>query len=288
MRWRGFAIILFLFVVAVGRTAGAETFRLGILHGNPEIFDYEISVMRLALKYAPGEHELEIVPMPNLTQKRVFMLMEQGQSAIDVFFSGYAKWREDYFLQVDIPITRGLLGYRVFVIRREDRERLAGIRSLDDFRRSVTIGSGIGWLDTDIFRAAGFTVATGQYESLWKMLGRRRFDAFNRGIQEVFVEMKQRGGQYPNLMVDDNLMAVYRFDHFFYVKKEDQRRHDLIEQGLKTAYENGAFMKNFYNHPMIKAALGKGHPQTRRSFHLPNPFLSEQVKAIPEKYWQQF
>lgn len=268
--------------------AQADEFRLGVLHGNLAVFDYEISVLRLALEHAPGDHTVTVVPLPGMTQKRILATMNRRDRPIDVFVTGYTQERERDFQQVDIPITRGLLGHRIFVIRRADLERVAAVRSLNDLRERMVIGSGIDWLDTAVFEHAGFKVQTGLYENLWKMLAYGRYDAFNRGIHEAYVEIDQRREKFPALVIDDNLMVVYPFDYFFYLPKSDQRRHDIVKAGLEAAYEIGAFMAHFTSHPMIRKVIADARPTKRLTFRLDNPLLSERVRAIPEKYWHQF
>lgn len=291
MRYLNDAVIYLFIVIWLLGIAGsvhAREVRVGLLHGNEDVFAYELSVIQLALDYAPSDHEMILVPLPDTTQDRVFSLLEQGIGSFNIFFSGYSRDREERFLQVDIPLTRGLLGHRIFIIREEQEEKYKNVNSLSGLKDIMTVGSGIGWPDSAIFQSNKFAVVTAKYESLWTMLAKGRFDGFNRGIHEAYVEIKQRKGQYPNLVVEDNIMVVYPFDYFIYLNKNDTDLQQIIYSGLQTAYETGAFLKNFNNHPTIQKVLIDANPASRQRFDIPNPQISDRIKAISKEYWHRF
>ena len=187
-----------------------------MLHDNLEVYSYEISVLKLAISKFPEKHTLSIIPQPDINQERILANLRESNDEFNIFFTGFSATRESQFLQVDFPISRGLLGHRIFIIRKNEQSLFQDFSSLNELKEKLIIGSGVGWPDTDIFIAAGFKVQTAAYENLWKMLSLGRFTAFNRGIHEAYVEIKQRKPAYGNLMVDTNVMIVYPFDYFFY------------------------------------------------------------------------
>lgn len=284
----GFLCAFFLYLMSFPGPSRADTVRLALLHGDAEVFDYEISVLQLALDHAPGELELELVPFVDTPQERVFRLLETGSDEFDIFFSGFSTDREMRFLQIDIPISRGLLGHRLLVMQEGGTDEAPLPCDLDLLRDAVSIGSGLGWPDTTILTAAGFRVIQSDYQGLWRMLERGRYDAFNRGMHEAFIEVKQQARQGRTFRVEPDLVLVYRFDYFFYVGKGNTDLHRLIEDGLKAAYASGAFMANFANHPAIRTAIDQADPGGRCRIDLQNPLLSERAARIPDQYWQRF
>jgi hypothetical protein len=67
-------------------------------------------------------------------------------------------------------VDRGLLGYRLLLIRADDQARFAKVRTLDDLRH-LRAGLGKGWADVNIFEASGVEVVEGSnYEGLFGML----------------------------------------------------------------------------------------------------------------------
>lgn len=285
MRSLCMSFLLFVILTFVAPKANAEDFKLAILHGDPEVFSYEISVVDMALAHADGDHRLQLIYLPNTNQVRILKMLAQG-NLINIFFTGYDRERENRFLQVNIPLTRGLLGHRVF-IKKKSTDVSDQVTSIEDIQK-LRVGSGIGWPDTDIFKAAGFKVVASTYENLWPMLDKERYELFNRGLQEAFVEVEQQALKGYEFEVDPNLMVSYPYDYFLYVNKKSTHLHAILEQGLKRAYETGAFMENFNNHPAIQQAIKEGRPTERTHFRIANPHLSERARAIPAHYWHQF
>ncbi|MBO6826246.1 MAG: hypothetical protein JJ879_08595 [Sneathiella sp.] len=280
---KGFLSFVILMFFALLPTRGtAETFKLGILHGNLDIFEYEISVVRLALEQAEGDHELIVIPLPNVTQERILKLLEYGHQ-VNVFFTGYSLERENTFLQVDVPLTRGLLGHRVFV-RKAQSPPLSNIQTINQLRQYI-IGSGLGWPDTDIFEAAGFEVAKATYANLWPMLDKGRYDLFNRGINEASTEIKQQREKGYQFTVDENVLVAYPFDYFLYLNKKSTRLHQILTEGLQKAHANGTFKKNFFSHPVIRTALKQFPINQMQLFQLDNPYVSDRIRNIPYSYW---
>lgn len=288
-------LLLIILASLAACSAHSYEFKLALLHGNSEVFDYEISVLRLALRNATGKHSLKIVAASDINQARLLKNLTREESDYNVFFSGFSKQRERDLLQVDFPITRGLLGYRVFAIREDNLGLFANITKLAQFKQQVTIGSGIGWPDTAIFQHHGFDVIQTQYDGLWEMLKANRITAFNRGINEAFIEIDQQNQQddaaslieAPTLVVEPSLLVVYPFDYFFYVSPLHPELHQTIQEGLNKALANGDFKRNFYNHPRIKQALAQLALKNRNVFMLNNPLLSERIQALPQDYWHQ-
>ena len=99
---------------------------------------------------------------------------------------------EERLIPVRIPVDKDLGGYCVLLVRREDRHRFEGVRSVSDLRR-FKIGLGYGWIDVDILRANGFEVVTGSsYEGLFEMLVHRRFDGFRAAQLHGHVQVGPR------------------------------------------------------------------------------------------------
>ena len=286
--WR-ILFVSFLMLASIAmmtKTTRAETFRLAILHGDVDIFDYEIGVIRMALEYADGDHDLELVLLPRTPQERLLLLMEEG-GEINVFFTGHSRERERKFLQVDFPLTRGLLGNRIFITRPDVLPELRQVQTLNDLR-AFTVGSGTDWPDTSIFKANGFNVVPSTYANLWGMLEKDRFDIFNRGIHEAFIEIAQQRANGRDLVIDQSVQVVYPFDYFLYLNRNDTKRHSILTQGLLRAHENGAFDAYFFDHPMIRRVLRDSQTTKRKRFFIENPSMPERLVNLPSEYWLVF
>ena len=261
---------------------GAEEFRIALYD---EDDSYMVGVLRLALKAQGGDHSvIEILhPVP---QSRAMRELADGRADFNIFYTGYSVEREQTLTQVNIPLSRGLLGYRFLAILAANQEVLKAVHSFDDLARTVTFGSNASWPDTPIMRGAGLEVVTAPTDTLWPMLKRRRFLAFPRGMSEIAPELTRENAdlQAP-LIADPWVMLAYRYDTFFYVAHRDSQLAEIIEDGLKRAYDDGSFMDHFQHHPVIRASLDEFAAHPRRIFWLKSPNMSEATKAIPDKYW---
>jgi hypothetical protein len=278
-----------LLILIMSSLVHSYDFKLALLKGNHLVFDYEISVLKLALKNAPGEHTLTIIQVNESNQSRILHSLKNNQNEFNIFFTGFSQQREYELLQVDFPITRGLLGYRIFAIQKNNQELLAGITNLEQLKDQIIIGSGIGWPDTEIFRHNGFRITETGYDGLWKMLKAKRITAFNRGINEAYIEIEQQNSKdsKANLIVDTSLMVTYPFDYFFYLSPANPHLHKTIQEGLHVSFKNGDFIRNFNQHPKIQYALKQVQMNKRIVFPLHNPLLSQRIQNLPTDYWYQ-
>lgn len=280
------ALGLFVIGIAISKPSQAETFRIALV-GDPKSgpFSYQYKLLELALDHAGGDHQVEYIAFDGATAKRIMQQMEDGQ--IDVMFAGYRPEFEQDFSQVYVPLTRGILGHRVFVTRPDMAQALNEVETLDDLKGHC-IGSGADWLDTRILETNGFCVEKATYENLWRMLDHGRFDLLNRGAHEVHAEIGLALDAGMDLVVDQNILLIYPLDFFFYVRADDRARHAIITEGLQAAYENGAFMRNFYSDPGIARSLRLIRDSKRKVFRIPNPYMSSQTHAVANSYWEGY
>jgi len=248
-------------------------------------------ILMAALEAAGGQHTLSRYKMAeNIPQTRTVRAMLDDSSPYNVIFTGHNKERENALIQIDVPLTRGLFGYRVFVIHPQDAPMFNGINSLQGLATRITVGSGSSWPDTTILRKAGFTVSTSNTGTLWDMLARGRFTAFPRSVFEVTGELgaRKNTAQDQPLMIEETVMLHYPFDVFFYVAPNDTTRAEIIKQGLDRIYANGTFMRIFNSNLEIKTAMDRASIQKRKIITLENPLNSERINSIPARFWHTF
>lgn len=260
----------------------ATEFKLAIEHGDKDLFSYAISLLNLALSSNP-EHSVSIIDKPNLTQGRLFDILVSEQAEFNMIISGSTPEYIEKAHIIKVPISRGLLGNRLFVISKINYALFDDIKSLNQLREKVTIGSGYHWVDTMIFRHNGFEVEVAEFEQLYKMLQKNRFEGFNRGMFEAYSEMEMYKNIYPELIVYPNLMVRYKFDYYYFTNTLELR--DELQRALESIYESGEFMTHFYNHPHIKKSLDNVITSKLRIFELENPFEHKSLLSIPENYW---
>ena len=194
----------------------------------------------------------------------------------------------DILLPVRIPFLRGLLGYRLLVVRRRDLDRFAKINSLADLRR-VSIGSVAHWLDTAILQDAGLSVVTGSsFDGLFKMMKANRFQALSRGAHQIEGEVANLAADPDNdLVVEPHLLLHYNLPVYFWFSrdKEGQRRAARVRDGLRSMEADGSL------DGMFEANFGKviaKYDLTHRTIiEIPNRFLSPDDPADDHFPWRR-
>jgi hypothetical protein len=87
-------------------------------------------------------------------------------------------------------IDKGLLGYRMFLVRDADLPRFA-VRTLDDLRK-LRVGQGKDWIDVPILRKAGFPVVEGTSYPACSPCWMPDASISSRAIDEAQREFKER------------------------------------------------------------------------------------------------
>ncbi|MBX2830125.1 MAG: hypothetical protein KTR23_02930 [Rhodospirillales bacterium] len=278
-----FGLGMMVLVLTLGlKPVMAETFKLALPPGVKGLFSYEFEVLEMALEHADGDHSFEFTEIPGLTQFRVFKLLDDGEVSVTV--NSYSKEREERFLQVNYPLTRGLLGHRVFLVNPDQAKVLAKVTSLAELKR-FCIGFSNDWPDAKVFEDNGFCVVRAPRKQLFAMLEGNRFDLLASTVKQGKSELKLSKKNGFNFVLDTSVTVVYPYDFFFYVRKDDMVRHRILEQGLARAYVSGAFMEHFNSDPGIVAALEEARLSERKVFNIENDELGPENLNIAPLLW---
>lgn len=190
---------------------------------------------------------------------------------------------EEQLLPIRIPIRKGIQGYRLFLINKQDQEALAKVETLEDLLKFPT-GSGSQWSIRPLLEKAGFNVVTAEdYETLFEMLRFGRFVTFGRGINEIYSEQALFGSRNENLVVEQTLCLYVPLPTYFFVSPTHPDLARALETGLKRMIADGSFdelFMQFYGDDIDRAELGK-----RKILKIPNPGLSEQTPLDTPSYW---
>lgn len=247
------------------------------------IYEYRWKLLELALSHTRSAGEtLRLIPYgEDVTQNRGVQLLESGM--IDVIALGTNAEREVRMLPVRIDILRGIVGFRVLVIRAADQARIARI-SGENLHKKLTFGLNSQWADLPIMRTNGFSVETStSYENLFTMLAASRFDAFPRGLNEAARELAERKHTYPQLAVEQTKALFFPFPVYFWVCKDNKALADRIERGLKLSLEDGSFRKLFEIWHASEIASLAGQP--RDVVRLANPVLPPGTPDTDTSWW---
>lgn len=284
-------LLIALFALIVWRLApAAETMRF--IHAPPEIrgdqrHTYYWELLAAALesnKSQFGPYTVEAYETP-MNFARATSEVEAGEKGrVNIVARATNLELESRLRPIPLPLDRGLLGYRLFLIMPEMQERLDKVNSLDDLRQ-FSIGQATPWTDVKILEANQFKlVLANDYDGLFKMLGARRFDLFSRGLNEIYGEWTAQKDSVPGLTIERGLILHYQMPRYFFVSRNEQgaRMAARIEDGMRRLAKSGEFERRYQAYK--KLVLADINLSGRRILRLGNPQLSP-LAPTQDKFW---
>lgn len=241
---------------------------------------YAIAMLKLANQHLNHKYTFNIVS-DGVTKTRI--MEEVANRTYDIFWASTNNDLENRFDPIRIPLFKGLLGHRIFIIRQGDQARFDNIKTLADLQQ-IKLGSGTTWADTKILQANGLQVITAnKYPNMFYMLDGARFDAFPRAVFEPYKEIA--ANPTLPLTVEKNLMLVYRMPYYLFVRKGNSQLAKDLETGLERAIADGSFEQLFLNDPSVRDVIEKVHMNQRRIIYLDNPTASPLTPVNRAELW---
>lgn len=240
-------------------------------------YPYGIALLKLAFAKAHVCHRIVMsVPMK---QERAVLELQRGTGKVDIMITMTSHEREAALRAVPVPLTKGLLGWRIALLNASKAQQFAGVRTVGDLWRFVA-GQGRDWPDADVLEANGLAVYRAPYyPGLFGMLEAGRIDYFPRGIQQIFDEQ----ASHPRLAIDPYVVLRYRTDAFFFVNKKNTHLAEEVRRGLEAAIADGSFDRVFYAY--FARQIDAAHLERRRVLKLDGaPPLVAALRDRPA-YW---
>lgn len=240
--------------------------------------EYGHALLKLALEKAGNKYRVELSPT-SMQQNRALVELQSGAGRIDVVSTMTSVERENLLLPIRIPMSRGLIGWRLGLVKAERKNLLASVRSVEDLRR-YTSGQGHDWPDLAILRHNGIVVyPVTVYSSLFGMLRAERFDWAPRSVHEIWSEVRH----HPDLAVDPNILLIYPTADYYFVNKQNTELAENLRLGLETALADGSFGQLFALH--FGPAIRRAQLDKRVLIELNNPLLPPQTPLARKELW---
>lgn len=247
---------------------------------------YTIELLTLALqKTQPSygnfriEHSYRHMP-----RNRVLRQLLEGKNINAFVAVTRAEWEQE-LIPIRIPLLKGLLSYRLLLIREEDQYKFNKKADAGELKK-LQAGLRQQWTTTLSMQAANYPVVTGSsYVGLFGMLSRGRFDYFPRGINEVFDELETYKAIYPNIKIDSDLAIFLASPSYFFISPEYPRLAARISKGFEMMISDGSFDQIFYRYhsEQIKKAKLKG----RKIIKIENKLLPLKTPLSNQALWYQ-
>lgn len=288
-RFAGISSLLLLFCLPLAPCA-SEITQIRIAQPrstNDTSHFYFTELLQKALRKAANGREVpQLVPTIPLATERMVRELRAGRT-IDIFWLGGGNERARNLLVVPIPLERGLVGYRQFIIRKERVAEFDAIKTVADLAR-LKACQGAQWVDTDILRAAHLNLVTSvNYESLFKQLSAGRCDYFPRGFHEAKIEVAKRAALYPELIVYEPLVLHYPFAAYFFVHKDNKVLAQWLQDGLEKMIDDGELLAHMQQHEHTSRAFPLRASEAKRILVIPNHYLPDFSNEENTRYWFQ-
>jgi len=276
------SLIALIFASLCFMPAQAQSIRILYEDGADSIGTYCMGAIQLALEHI--DHNYTIEPVTgDRSPARVIEDVRSGD--LDLLWGSADRQIESTLLPVRIPLYKGLLGHRIFLIHEDNQAKFNNIRTLADIKRAgISFGQGATWADTLVLEHNGLDVVrVNKYPSLFYMVDGGRYDAFPRGLQEPWGEVES--WSELDLAVEQQLMLVYRMPFYLFVSPENPQLAADLEEGFNRAIANGSFDEYFLNDPTVQDAIGKANIQNRIAIELDNPTLPPLTPVDRPELW---
>jgi hypothetical protein len=266
--------------VALASSAWAERKVLRISYEDSPTAEYVVALLRMALPFSNVDYQLDLQRI-SFTVPRLIEEIKGGN--FDLMWTATNNELEEQLLPIRVPLYKGLLGHRVFIIHPSLQSRFDQVDNLLDLQR-FSLGQGRGWSDVEILEANDLkvTVAT-KYGGLFHMVEGGRFDAFPRGVQEPWQELQLR--PELQLTVEEKLLLVYKMPYYLFTGRDNRALAIDLEATLIRAIEAGAFDEFFFSYPQIKDVISKANLAERKVFPLVNPQLPPKTPVDNPILW---
>ncbi len=242
---------------------------------NPHGFDaYILTLLRLALENSGHPFELNAVKRPGFGETRSENFLQMRE--YNLHWLNTNPHREKLLRPIRVPLFRGLIGWRLALVKQGDERQFEHTYNLTHLSR-FKAGQGHNWPDNPILRRNGIPLQlSASWEGLFKMLDQGRIDYFPRSVIEIWDEqsLPLAGG----LTVEPNIVLHYRAAYYFFTRRDSPELATALENGLYAAIANGDFERTF--NQFYGRAIQRSQLDTRRIIALERSDLNFPVADV--------
>lgn len=210
--------------------------------------------------------------------------VKQGKLSLTILNTD-THW-EERLRPIRYPVYKGLIGWRLFLIRPEMQKQFAQIQSIDELKKMIA-GQGYHWPDTTILKENGFKLREAMdFQALTNLLNNGYIDYFPRGIFEIGPEhttLQKEGGEGGKLVIEQHLALNYPAALNFFTARENEALAKALENGFKVINKNGTWDKLFQEH--YAHVIAAANLSNRKIFKLERKHLPDYMKNTEPGVW---
>ena len=247
---------------------------------NDQRTEYPVKLLALALEQTGVNFRLEPTSMVLLQDKALKQLADNRN--VNVVWSMTDSDREESLLPIRIPIYKGVIGWRVFMIRDDRKADFSAIDTMQRLQQYKPI-QGYDWPDTKILQSNGFDVnTTKSYTGLFEMLAQKQGDFLPRSLIEVWAEYDKEDID-DSIIIEPTLGVKYPTAMYFFVNKNNRTLARLLEVGMEKAIKSGKFDELFET--QFADSFKRANLDKRFFFELSNPLLPDTTPVDRKELW---
>jgi hypothetical protein len=242
--------------------------------------DYPSVLLQHALSYSANKKYQLRFYNKGLPKNRALKLIENN-NGMDVIAAGTNHNREHLLLPVRFPILKGLNGWRVALVKKNNHSLFLEHSTLSSFK-TLSAGQLHSWSDTKVIESNGIEVVkASNYQGLFDMLENKRFDYFPRSILEVAWEYE--ANKERDIIIEPYRLIHYPTAYYYFVNKNNIQLAETISFGLEQALQDGSFVKLFDKY--FSHAINNIRDDKRKVIELSNSLLPVKTPLERAELW---
>lgn len=233
-----------------------------------------MEVLRRALEITEkefGPFTLEVIDIV-LSSNREVKVVEEGDILNVTITPANAYW-DARITPIKVPIRLGLLSYRLLLINKAGIDNFKGVDNLNELNE-LHAGLLNHWKTTGIFKAHNLSrIETLDFESLFLMLSKARFDYIPRGVYEAYDEIAAHQPEIDNIMIEPNLALFLPTITYVYVSPKTPKIAKRLKAGLHKLLSSGELKKIL--HKYYAKDIKRSNIKQRTIIEIENPYYNE-------------
>lgn len=202
------------------------------------IFALELSLAQTVNDKSPYfQSPVQYLIDKTLDQKKALESLNELNPFIDAVATQASMEREKRYVSAAVDIAQGLMGRRVFIVRKKNIQQFKNVRTLDDLRK-FRVCVGTDWPDRQVLESAGIpTLARTNTSELFDELRMDRCAGITRAVYEVRDELLAR--PLDELDFDPYLLLSYPASQQIFFARNKTELAAATERGLLEMQSQG-------------------------------------------------
>ncbi len=195
-----------------------------------------------------------------------------NSDVIDLTWSVTTHEREQSLIPIRIPLYQGFIGWRVFIIHKDNQKKFKHINRLVELEKLLAIQR-FDWPDHQVFVDNNLAVdGSLPFAQMYKAIENGLADYFPRSVLEITRELNSV--QSEQLTIENTLLLKYPTSYYFFVGKGNVELAEMIEKGFELVLADGSYQLLFQE--CFGSALKALNLEKRKVFNLKSSLMPNQ------------